>query len=65
MIKAIPTDIYNKDGELVEIEFYTPEGEFIIVATWDQSDEQTSANREEFRKWAYRMVARLNYEVDK
>jgi hypothetical protein len=65
MTKAIPTDIYSKGGELVEIEFHTPEGEFIIVATWDPNDAQTSANREEFRKWAYRMVARLNYEVDK
>jgi hypothetical protein len=65
MIKAIPTDIYNKDGELMEIEFHTPDGEFIIAAQWDVYDEQTSANREEFRKWAYKMVTRLNYQVDK
>jgi hypothetical protein len=65
MIKAIPTDIYNKDGDLVEIQFHKLDGEFIVVATWDPNDEQTSANREEFRKWAYKMVTRLNYEVDK
>jgi hypothetical protein len=59
-MKAIPTDIYNKDGELIEIEFHTPEGEFIIVAKWDPADEQTSPNREAFRKWAYRMVEQLD-----
>lgn len=65
MSKAIPTDIYNKDGDLVEIEFHTPGGQFIIVAQWDPKDEQTSPNREEFRKWAYRMVGQLDYAVDK
>jgi hypothetical protein len=48
----------------VEIEFHNPEGEFIIVVNWDHTDEQTSSNREKFRKWAYRMVAQLGYEVD-
>ena len=65
MTKAIPTDIYNKDGDLLEIEFHNPAGEFIIVAKWDETEEQTSPNREAFRKWAYRMVEQLNYEVDK
>jgi hypothetical protein len=59
-MKAIPTDIYSKDGDLIEIQFHTPEGEFIIVAVWDQTDEQTSSNREAFRKWAYRMIEQLD-----
>jgi hypothetical protein len=63
-MKAIPTDIYDKAGNLIEIEFHTPDGEFIVVAHWDTNDEQTSPNREKFRKWAYRMVKRLNYDVD-
>jgi hypothetical protein len=63
-MKVIPTDVYNKEGELIEIEFHNPEGEFIIVVNWDHTDEQTSSNREKFRKWAYRMVAQLGYEVD-
>jgi hypothetical protein len=63
-MKAIPTDVYDKEGNLTEIEFHSPEGEFIIVVAWDHTDEQTSSNREKFRNWAYRMVRQLDYEVD-
>lgn len=63
-MKAIPTDIYDKNGNLIEIEFHNVEGEFIVVAHWDINDKQTSQNREKFRRWAYQMVKRLGYEVD-
>jgi hypothetical protein len=63
-MKAIPTDVYDKEGNLTEIEFHNPDGDFIIVAHWDHTDKQTSPNREKFRKWAYRMVGQLDYEVD-
>jgi hypothetical protein len=58
-LRAIPTDIYDKSGNLTSIEFHNMEGEFLVVAHWDPNDEQTSANREQFRKWAYRMVEQL------
>jgi hypothetical protein len=60
---AVPADIYNKDGELVKIEFTTPSGEHIIDAMWDASEEQTSENRVKFREWAYRMIKQKEYEV--
>lgn len=60
---AIPYDIYNKEGEMVEIEYRDQQGDFIVVAVWDENDAQTSENRIEFRKWAKQMVKRLGYEV--
>ena len=60
---AVPADIYNKEGELVKIEFTTPSGEHIIDAMWDVSEEQTSENRVKFREWAYRMIKQKDYEV--
>lgn len=64
MEKAIPTNIYDKSGDLTGIEFHKPDGEFIIVAHWDHRDAQTSSNRDKFRAWAYKMVRQLDYEVD-
>ena len=60
---VVPADIYNKDGQLVKIEFTTPSGEHIIDAMWDVSEEQTSENRVKFREWAYRMIKQKDYEV--
>ena len=63
MTKVIPTDVYDKDGHLIRIDFYNLSGEFEIQSNWDDNDEQTSENREQFREWSYRMVKRLNFEV--
>ena len=60
---AVPTDIYNKDGQLVKIEFTTPSGEHIVDALWDDREEQTSENRVKFREWAYRLIKQKDYEV--
>lgn len=54
--KAIPTDVYDKDGNLMRIDFHDDKGEFIVQCLWDANDEQTSPKREEFRQWAYRWV---------
>lgn len=62
---AVPTDVYNKDGDLTHIDFVDGSGEFIIKADWDPRDEQTSENRIQFRKWSYRMLDQLGYEVNK
>lgn len=60
---AVPADIYNKEGQLVKIEFTTPSGEHIVDAIWDDRDEQTSENRVKFREWAYRLIKQKDYEV--
>lgn len=63
MIDVIPTDVYDKEGNLTRIEFHNLEGEFEIQAEWDPNDEQTSENRDHFRKWAYTMIKRLQYNL--
>lgn len=63
MKRAIPVDVYDKDGNMIRIEFNDMEGNHIIDAVWDPMDEQTSENREAFRKWAYNFVRNKEYEV--
>ena len=63
MKKAIPVDVYDKEGNMLKIEFSDGAGEHIVDAQWDQNDEQTSENRIEFRKWAYSMLNNKGYEV--
>jgi len=63
MKRAIPVDVYNKDGDMIKIEFNDMEGNHIIDAVWDSNDEQTSENREAFRKWAYDFLRNKEYEV--
>jgi hypothetical protein len=63
MKRAIPMDVYDKDGNMLRIEFHDSEGEHIIDAQWDPIDEQTSENRESFRRWAYNFVRNKDYEV--
>jgi|FreactTroBogLake_1042271.scaffolds.fasta_scaffold66396_1 hypothetical protein len=61
---AIPTDIYDVDGNLLKIEFHSGLGEFLIEAVWDERDEQTKENQEAFRKWAYRIMRDRDYAVE-
>lgn len=65
-MRAIPTDIYDKEGNLTRIEVSTEAGDHIADFQWDPSDEQTSENRITFRKWVYTFLEqRKGYEVDK
>ena len=64
MIKVIPTDVYDKDGSIIRLDFFDLEGGFQFQAQWDPRDEQTSENREHFRKWAYRMAEQLGYNLE-
>jgi hypothetical protein len=63
MKRAIPVDVYDKEGNMIRIEFNDMDGNHIIDAVWDSNDEQTSENRESFRKWSYDFVRNKNYEV--
>ena len=63
MKKAIPIDVYDKDGNMLRIEFNDGEGEHIIDALWDPNDEQTSENRIKFRKWAYKTLEQKGYTL--
>jgi hypothetical protein len=63
-MRAITTDIYDKDGNLTKIEVTDGAGEFIIQSLWDPRDAQTHENRVEFRKWTYNHIRKLGYEID-
>ena len=65
MSRVIPTDVYDKEGNMLRVEFYDGKGDFAFQVLWDPTDEQTSTNRENFRNYAYRMAQQLKYEVNK
>ena len=62
---VIQQDIYDKAGNLIRIEVYDESSEFLMQFLWDERDEQTNENREEFRKWATRHLKQSGYEVYK
>lgn len=62
--RVVCTDIYDKDGNLTHCEAHTRDDQFVLQAIWDHRDEQTSENREEFRKWFYRHLKQSGYDVD-
>ena len=64
-MKAIPTDVYDKDGNMTKIEVQTGLGEHLMDFLWDPLDEQTSENRIKFRECAYRLLKQKDYEVSK
>ena len=61
--KAIPTDVYDADGNLLRIDFHDGKGDFILQFLWDPGDEQTSPNREALRKWSYRWMRQNDWNV--
>jgi hypothetical protein len=61
--KAIPTDVYDEEGNLLRIDFHDGLGDFILQFLWDETDEQTSPNREAFRKWAYRWMKQNDWSI--
>jgi hypothetical protein len=63
--KAIPTDVYDKEGNMTKIEFNDGKGEFILQFLWDERDDQTSENRTAFRKWAYRWMEDKGWNIVK
>lgn len=63
MKRALPVDVYDREGNMLRIEFNDMNGDHILDAVWDDSDAQTSENREAFRKWAYNFIRNKDYEV--
>lgn len=60
---VILQDIYDKEGNLKEIEVIEPSGNVAFVAIWDINDEQTHDNRVAFREWTKTMAKRKGYDV--
>jgi len=63
MKKVIPTDVYDKEGNLIRIDFFNEAGDFEIQVLWDDRDPQDSEHRIKFREWAYRMLGQKDLEV--
>lgn len=62
--RVILQDIFDKDGNLKEIECLDPSNsQLVFVAIWDINDEQTRENRIAFREWVGKMVKRKGYSV--
>jgi hypothetical protein len=61
---VIPTDVYDKEGDLTKIEVNDRSGEHVLDFLWDPTDEQTSDNRTKFREWVYNFLEKnKGYEV--
>jgi hypothetical protein len=55
--KVIQTEVHDKDGNLLRIEVTECDtGNHVMDMLWDPRDEQTQENREDFRKWANRII---------
>ena len=63
--KVIPTDVYDKDGNLLKIDFFTDTGEFVLQCVWDEMDEQTAENRTKLREWAFKWMTNHGWEISK
>lgn len=56
-------DIYDREGNLLRIEAYKPDGDFLMQFLWDKREAQTSENRIEFRKWVNRHLKQSGHKV--
>lgn len=66
MKRAIPIDVYDKEGNMIKIEVQDSSGEHVLDFVWDPTDEQTSENRSKFRAWAYKFLEQnKGYKVTK
>jgi hypothetical protein len=61
--RLIPVDVYDREGNMLRVEFSDSEGNHVMDAVWDESDEQTSENRTFFRKWAYNFLRNQGWEI--
>ncbi len=57
MSKVIQKEVHDEAGNIVRIEAVdTLSGKAVLDILWDPNDEQTAENRDEFRKWANRIL---------
>ena len=57
MSKVIQKEVHDEAGNIVRIEAVdTLSGKVVLDILWDPNDEQTAENRDEFRKWANRIL---------
>lgn len=57
MSKVIQKEVHDDGGNIIRIEaVYQDTGEHVLDILWDPNDEQTAEKREEFRKWANRIL---------
>ena len=57
MSKVIQKEVHDEAGNIVRIEAVdTLSGQVVLDILWDPNDEQTAENRDEFRKWASRIL---------
>lgn len=65
-MRAIPVDVYDREGNMIKIEVNDVSGNHIVDFLWDEHDEQTSEKRQQFREWAYKFLSQnKGYEVAK
>lgn len=57
MSKVIQKEVHDEAGNIVRIEAVdTLSGKAVLDILWDPNDEQTAESRDEFRKWANRIL---------
>jgi hypothetical protein len=59
-IKGTPklVEIYNPVHGLVRVEVYNEDGDHFMDVLWDERDEQSTAKKDEFRKWVDQVIKR-------
>jgi hypothetical protein len=61
--RLIPVDVYDREGNMLRVEFSDSTGNHVLDAQWDENDEQSSENRVAFRKWAYNHLRNQGWEI--
>ena len=61
--RLIPVDVYDRDGNMIRVEFSDKNGDHVLDVVWDENEEQSSENRVAFRKWAYNHLRNQGWEI--
>lgn len=62
-MKVRLTEVFDDGGDMLRIIVEDAEtGEHVFDALWDPNEEQTTDNRQEFRRWVTRILARKGHE---
>jgi hypothetical protein len=61
--KATLRDVLDANGNLARIEVIDPYGTVDFDIVWDEREEHTPSNVENFRKWAGQIVKRYGYNT--